>query len=307
MKEPSSLRILHVSDLHFGPPFLPVVADALLERTAQLLPDAIVVSGDLTQRAKEHQFVAAAKYLDRFPDVPRLVIPGNHDVPLYRIIERMRDPHGLYRRYISDELNPVLEVNGAVLVGLDTSSPYRNITNGRINKWQLDLCTDAFQHAAPGAARIVVAHHHFAPAPDYLHDWTMPKARRAMDRFVDLGVEMILGGHLHRAYIGNSLDFFPGEDREHGVIIVQCGTTTSRRGRGREREKNSFNLIDVTANTHDVTHYVYFNDEHGFTPFSRHVFPRPGSRFEHDVLRAAGEVPRSESPTPFEAEVAAAD
>ncbi|MDA1017487.1 MAG: hypothetical protein O3A00_23900, partial [Planctomycetota bacterium] len=88
---------------------------------------------------------------------------------------------------------------------------------------------------------------------------------------------------------GNSLDFFPGSHRERGIIIVQSGTSTSRRGRGREREKNSFNLIEVSATTHCITHYVYFNEEHGFTPFSRHLFPRPGQQFEHDVLHASDE------------------
>jgi hypothetical protein len=96
-----------------------------------------------------------------------------------------------------------------------------------------------------GVARIVVAHHHFAPAPDYEGGEVMPKAKRAIDAFADLGVEMVLGGHLHRAYIGNSLDLYPGADREHGIIIVQSGTTTSRRGRAREREKNTLNLIRV--------------------------------------------------------------
>ncbi|MFT5325009.1 MAG: 3',5'-cyclic AMP phosphodiesterase CpdA [Planctomycetaceae bacterium] len=284
-----SLRILHVSDLHFGPPYRPAVGEALLDTAVQLRPDAIVVSGDLTQRAKPEQFAAAAEFLARLPVAPRLIIPGNHDVPLYRVAERFMDPHGLYQKYISEELNPVLRVDGAVLVGLDTTSPYRNITNGRIHPWQLDRCSEALRDTPPDVARIVVAHHHFAPAPDYLHDWTMPKARRAIDRFVDLGVEMILGGHLHRAYIGNSLDFFPGSHRERGIIIVQSGTSTSRRGRGREREKNSFNLIEVSATTHSITHYVYFNEEHRFTPFSRHQFPRPGQHFEHDVVHASEE------------------
>jgi 3',5'-cyclic AMP phosphodiesterase CpdA len=283
----SSLRVLHISDIHLGPPFRPDVAEALINRAGLLEPDVVVVSGDLTQRAKPEQFAAAAAFLKRLPPVPQLVVPGNHDVPLYRVFERFTNPHGLYRKHISEELNPVLQVDGAVIVGLDTSSPYRNITNGRIHRWQLDLCTAALQNAPPDAARIVVAHHHFAPAPDCLHDWTMPKARRAIDRFVDLGVEMILGGHLHRAYIGNSLDFFPGSHRERGIIIVQSGTSTSRRGRGREREKNSFNLIEIAASSHSVTHYIYFNEEHGFMPFSRHIFPRPGQLFEHDVLHAA--------------------
>ncbi len=284
-----SLRILHISDLHFGPPFLPTVGERLLRMAELLMPDAVVVSGDFTQRAKPQQFIDAASFLKELPPVPQLVIPGNHDVPLYRVAERMLKPHALYRQHISQELNPVLRLDGAVLVGLDTSSPYRNLTNGRIHQWQLDLCSNALRNAPLDAARIVVAHHHFAPAPDYLHDWTMPKARRAIDRFIDLGVEMILGGHLHRAYIGNSLDFFPGSHRERGIIIVQCGTTTSRRGRGREREKNSFNMIEVTQTSHRVTHYVYFDEERGFTPFSQHIFPRPGQQFEHDVLRAEHE------------------
>lgn len=284
------ITILQMSDLHFGPPFLPVVAEELLRRSEELQPDAIVVSGDFTQRARRHQFAEAREYLQRLPDVPRLVIPGNHDVPLYRIAERFTNPHGLYREYISDELNPVLQIDGAILVGLDTTSPYRNITNGRIHLWQLDHCDRVLANAPADAARLIVAHHHFAPAPDYLHDWTMPKARRAIDRFVDLGVEMILGGHLHRAFIGNSLDFFPGSHRERGIIIVQSGTSTSRRGRGREREKNSFNVIEIAESTMTVTHWVYFDDEHGFTPFSRHMFPRPGKRFEHDVVGAATEM-----------------
>jgi hypothetical protein len=95
---------------------------------------------------------------------------------------------------------------------------------------------------------------------------------------VELGVDMIFGGHLHRAYIGNSLDVYAGADREHGTIIVQCGTTTSRRGRGREREKNSFNFIDIEGDLLHVTHYLYFDDERSFAPVSRHSFPRPGRR-----------------------------
>ena len=93
---------------------------------------------------------------------------------------------------------------------------------------------------------------------------------------------MILGGHLHRAYIGNSLDVYAGIDREHGIVIVQCGTTTSRRGRGREREKNSFNVIEIDGDIINVTHYLYFDDECRFAPVSRHGFPRPGVRsFDH--------------------------
>ena len=178
------LRLLHISDLHFGPPYVPHVGKALLEVAPRLSPDAVVISGDFTQRAKREQFIEARGFMDRLPRVPQLVIPGNHDVPLYRIFERIFDPHGLYREHISEDLNQIMKLDGAVIVGLDSTAPLRAITNGRLHHGQLDFCSKAFADAPEDAARIVVAHHHFAPAPDYLYDQTMPKARRAIDRFV---------------------------------------------------------------------------------------------------------------------------
>jgi predicted MPP superfamily phosphohydrolase len=139
MTENGTVRLLHISDLHFGSPFLPAVADALLQKLRQISADAVIVSGDFTQRARTREFEAAARFLKLLPDVPRLVIPGNHDVPLYRVIERLFRPLDGYRRHISDELNPVLQLNGAVIVGLDSTSPYRNISVGTAGCCQ-DCC-----------------------------------------------------------------------------------------------------------------------------------------------------------------------
>ena len=273
------IRILHISDLHFGPPYVAHTGEALLRIAPHLDPQVIVASGDFTQRAKREQFAQAREFLDRLPQVPRVVVPGNHDVPVYRVMERLTHPHDLYREFISEELNTVLALDDMVIVGLDSTAPHSAISNGRLHVGQLDFCRQAFDDAKQDTVRIVVAHHHFAPAPDYLHDQTMPKARRAISRFVDLGVELILGGHLHRAYIGNSLDFYPGNHRDRGIVMVQCGTTTSRRGRGREREKNSFNLIEIDSQMIEITHFLYFDEDGGFAPFSRHIYPRPGRRF----------------------------
>ena len=274
------LTLLQISDLHFGPPYLPEVGEAVLRIAPTLAPDAVVVCGDLTQRAKREQFVQARAFLDRLPPVPLVVVPGNHDVPLWRVLERWRDPHGLFRKYINDELDHVQRLDGAVLVALNSTAPRSAISNGRIHPGQLEFCSNAFRAAPENAARIVVAHHHFAPAPDYERDQTMPRAKRAMNRFVDLGVDLVLGGHLHRAYIGNSLDVFPGSHRDRGVIIVHCGTTTSARGRGREREKNSLNVITIDDDSFRVTHYMHFHKYKGFRPVSRHAFPRSGTHFD---------------------------
>jgi len=273
------LTILHVSDLHFGPPYVPHVGEAVIRAAHELQSDLIVASGDFTQRAKRNEYEDARAFLDRLPAKPLIVTPGNHDVPLYRVFERIFTPHKLYKEYISKELNSVLRLDGAVIVALNSSAPRKALTNGRIEPWQLEYCADAFKDVPAGVSRIVVAHHHFAPAPDYEGGEVMPHAKRAMDFFESIGAEMVLGGHLHRAYIGNSLDVYPGTDRDHGIIIVQSGTSTSRRGRAREREKNSFNLIRITEDRVRITHYMYFDELLGFAPVARHLFPRPGKGY----------------------------
>jgi 3',5'-cyclic AMP phosphodiesterase CpdA len=273
------LKILHISDIHFGPPFVPKVGEALLRIAPTLEPTLIVASGDFTQRATREQFQEAQAFLRLLPKAPLVVTPGNHDIPLYRFRERFFNPYDLYREYIQADLDYVTQIEGAFIVSLNSTSPKRSIINGRIHLDQLEFCTQAFRSAPEDSVKILVSHHHFAPAPDYEGSSVMPKAKRAMNRFIDVGVEVILGGHLHRAYIGNSLDIYPGKHRDRGIIIVQCGTSTSRRGRAREREKNSFNMLWIDQRMIRVTHYMYFDEEDGFAPISRHLFPRPGHRF----------------------------
>ena len=281
------LTLLHISDLHLGPPYLPHVGEAVLRSAPRLRPDAIVVSGDLTQRAKAAQFEQAREFLRRLPDVPKVVVPGNHDVPLYRVAERLLTPHALFRKYIQEDLCSICRLDGALIVALDSTAPRTAISNGRLGKAELAFCEAACGGAGEDCIKIVVAHHHFVPAPDFQRDRTMPKARRAINRFVDLGVELILGGHLHRSYIGNSLDVYPGDHRARGIVIAQCGTTTSRRGRGREREKNTFNLIKIGDEMLRITHYMYFDALGEFAPVSRHLFPRPGRTFVEGTLHHA--------------------
>jgi 3',5'-cyclic AMP phosphodiesterase CpdA len=273
------ITILHASDVHFGPPYHEVAGEAFQAAARSVGPDLIVVSGDFTQRAKVREYEAARAWLDRLPRVPLVVTPGNHDVPLYRVWERLTDPYRNYRTWISPELDSVTRIPGLIVVSLNSTAPLRAIVNGRIDEVQVRFAARAFQEAEPTDARIVVAHHHFAPAPDYEGDRPMPGARDVLDRLNALEVEMILGGHLHRAYIGNSLDVYPGADRSHGIVIVQSGTTSSLRGRARERAKNSFNVIRLAKDHLEITHFMYFEDVQGFAPFSMHAFPRRDHRY----------------------------
>ncbi|MBB4638057.1 metallophosphoesterase family protein [Longimicrobium terrae] len=280
------ISLLHVSDLHFGPPFHEGVGRALQAFAHRLGPDCIVASGDFTQRAKEEQFAAARAFLNEFPKVPIVVTPGNHDVPLMRIAERVLDPYKHYRRHINEALDTITDIPGARIVALNSTAPLKATVNGRIHQWQIDYAREAFAAVTDEKTlRIIVAHHHFAPPPDFESADPMPNARRALDAFTDMRVDLILGGHLHRAYIGNSLDVYAGADREHGIVIAQSGTSTSRRGRAREREKNSLNVLRLTPTGIRVTHYMYFEDAGDFVPTSRHIFFRRG----RPPLEGAGE------------------
>lgn len=270
----STLTIVQGSDLHFGKPHDPRSADAFRRATEALDPDVLVLSGDFTQRAKVAEFDEARRYIDTLPAVPKVVVPGNHDVPLYRVFERLFHPLRNYKSYISQELDTVLHLGGATIVGLDTTSPHGAIVGGRLRRSQVEFARDAFREAPDSAVRIVVAHHHLAPAPDYERDRPLRRSREILDQFEAMNVEIVLGGHLHRAYIGNSLDVYGGSDPRHGIVIVQSGTTTSNRGRARERARKSFNVIRIESQVLDVTHYMYFGDEDVFRPFSAHRFPR---------------------------------
>jgi 3',5'-cyclic AMP phosphodiesterase CpdA len=270
------ITLLHVSDVHFGPPYHPEVGEALQRFAARLNPTAIVASGDFTQRAKEEQFRAAREFLDRFPRVPIVVTPGNHDVPLYRIRERIFSPYALYKRYISEALDTVTHIPGAVIVAINSTAPLRHVVDGHVGVEQIEFARRAFHGTPDETARILVAHHHFAPPPDWEGADVMRGAKRALDAFTAMKVDVIMGGHLHRAYIGSSLDVYAGEDREHGIAIVQSGTSTSRRGRAREAEKNSFNVVRIDRQTIRVTQYMHFHDVGDFVPTSRHVYFRRG-------------------------------
>src|SRR5690606_19710197 len=98
-------------------------------------------------------------------DVPVIKVPGNHDIPLYRVWERFTAPHELYRKYISEELDTVTRMDGLTIVALDSSAPRMAVTNGRISPEQIEYCARAFAHTEENDLRVVVAHHHLAPAP----------------------------------------------------------------------------------------------------------------------------------------------
>jgi 3',5'-cyclic AMP phosphodiesterase CpdA len=238
--------IIHMSDLHFGRTD-PAVVTAVRETARRLEPDLIVVSGDLTQRARAHEFIAARAFLDTFP-APKLVVPGNHDVPLYNVVARFLQPLRLYRKYIADDIQPVFLDDEMAIVGISTA---RSLTwkGGRINRDQVRRARELFFNTAPMRIRILVSHHPFDFRPD--SNDLVGRATMAISAWREYPPDLFLAGHLHLHAAGTTT-----LQRNDGPssIVVQAGTSTSSRVRG---EQNSFNLIRVNRDRIEVGRYLW--------------------------------------------------
>jgi 3',5'-cyclic AMP phosphodiesterase CpdA len=270
------VTIVHASDLQCGRPYLPEAGDAFVALAHALCPDAIVISGDLTQRAKRREYRIAKQLLERLPEVPLVVTPGNHDVPLWRVWERVATPHRNWREAFPGELDTVTRVPGATFVALNSSAPRRAIVNGRLGPAQLRLAERAFAAAPPGDLRVLVVHHHFAPTAEGDGGRPLPGARSHARAFEAMGVDLVLGGHVHRTHVHTSADLF-GEGAQAGVPFVACGTTTSCRGRGPERGWNSLNLIRAGTDEIEVRPFLRAPGTRTFEPADPLVFPRRGA------------------------------
>jgi 3',5'-cyclic AMP phosphodiesterase CpdA len=209
-------------------------------------------------------------FLKTLPE-PRLVVPGNHDVPLFNPFNRLFRSLDRYKRYISADLNPVFELPGLAVVGGCTAHGM-TIDGGYLSPVQAAALESKFSHVPPGACKVAVLHHHVVNPPGSHGRRMISNAKAAVDLLDRCGVELLLCGHIHVSYVGTTLDVRP--DLRQGTIICQSGTTTSRRGKGRERGKNSYNVIEIEDNVIRIGQHMYLEDVGRFVPVAEHVFPR---------------------------------
>src|ERR1700704_802293 len=126
--------LVHLSDLHFGRVDEQLIGP-LIAAVTEANPDLVAVSGDLTQRARSHQFREARAFLDSLPK-PQIVVPGNHDVPLHNVLTRFLQPLHKYRRYITDDLQPFYHDKEIAVLGVSTARSL-TIKGGRISAEQV--------------------------------------------------------------------------------------------------------------------------------------------------------------------------
>ncbi|HUR88021.1 MAG TPA: metallophosphoesterase [Ramlibacter sp.] len=229
--------LLHISDTHFGTDEVQVVL-ALQALAHNLKPDALILSGDITQRARPAQFAAARQFCDSLRIPKMLSLPGNHDIPLYNLLARVVAPWHNYQRAFGKELEPVLELPDAVVIGVNTTRPERH-KDGEVSPQQIRYVVQLLEQVPPGKLRVVVTHQ---PAcvmrpedeKDRLHG-----GEEAVRAWSGAGADLVLGGHIHLPYVSDVCSKVKGVGRP--MYCVQAGTALSTRVR--HNTPNSVNVI----------------------------------------------------------------
>mgnify|MGYP000861020789 CR=1 FL=1 len=233
--------ILHITDTHFGAE-RPEVVRGLIELAREQRPSLVVLSGDVTQRARRAQFDAARAFVDELCaacgiDAQRdvLIIPGNHDIPLFNLPLRLLDPYGHYVRAFGTRLEPLIRRPDVWLIGVNTTRPWRH-KHGELSSAQIERVAARLRAAPAGALRVVVTHQPLMVVEREDRRDLVRGHAAAIRAWAGAGADLFLSGHTHQSFVAPVL----GAKRR--AWVVQTGTAVS--SRVREHVPNSVHLIE---------------------------------------------------------------
>jgi len=270
-------RVVHLSDLHFGTE-TPRVVEELGESVRAFSPDLVVVTGDITQRARKTQFAAARRFFDSL-GFPQLIIPGNHDIaPLYQPVRRVLSPYALYRHYIGPALDGAFYDDALLVLGLSSVQPWR-VKEGAISPRQLEWVAEYAQRF-PTQLRMLAAHHPLVEAETGQRTRRLRRHGAVMTLLDSADIAVCLSGHLHRSFTGLAVTPL---DEAGSVLAVHASTATSTRLRGHD---NAYNRLTLEGSLLRVDAVAY--DGQTFRTLSSSGYERSAGVWH---VRAAGVLP----------------
>lgn len=227
----STLRIAHLSDPHFGT-VLPEVEERLIATLRSLKPDLVLVSGDITQRARRAQFQAAAAFRKKMAPFPFFAVPGNHDIPLFNLFARLFYPYRGFHRYFQAARETDFRIGDVRVIGLNSTSRWRHVQGS------LDLARikeEFLSNWDTSKIRVAMVHHPIECAKDIDDKNRLRGKDETLALFKEAQIDLVLSGHVHDPYI----------QVEGSLVLSVAGTCLS--WRIRKGAPNSFNWIEIQA------------------------------------------------------------
>ncbi len=270
------IELLHLSDIHFGPRHRPEVSAGVLTLLEHRRPHLVIISGDLTHCAKPVQFREAKAFRDAIEGrigVPTLAVPGNHDVPMYRVWERIFRPYGAYRRHYAPELEPTFDDDNILALGVNSAFNW-TVKDGRVTRNQLRRLDQRLAASRPEQAKVIVIHHPLVPAPRFDNRRVVGRAVEMAALFAEHRVDAVLAGHFHQAFISTTEAYYPSG--RVPVPLIHSGTSTSSRGRGSEHGHCTANWLRIDAHAIAIERLGWSNHNEAFVRWSEHRLARPG-------------------------------
>lgn len=270
-----TVQLLHIADLHFGGLADIRQIEALEKMIPDLRPDAVVIAGDLTQRARHGEFQRARAFAGLAAETaPVHVIPGNHDVRWWRrpLVPFAKD--ALYRKYVQyfgADLAPTVTLPGAVLASALTSHgiAWGSLTprvrdlavKGHLPKREILRVKEVFAVAPPDHARVLVLHHNVLRG-ELSGRMGLARWRQAQRRIVESGADVVLCGHDHQ----EGADVLAGR-----VVVSTAGTLCSRTRGGRP---SSFNFVTIDPSAVHITIFRWETERGKFRSSDTLAFAR---------------------------------
>ena len=234
--------VIQISDMHFGTEQPPVV-EALIALVREQAPTLLIVSGDITQRARTAQFRAAKVFLESLGVSRMLIIPGNHDIPLYDVFTRFFRPYAKYVREFGNTLESEYDSDELLAITVNTTRRYRHV-DGEVSPEQIAHVSGRLKHARPHQLRIVVTHQPVCVMRPQDEENLLRGHKKAVHAWAAAGADLIMGGHIHLPYVCPMHETLQAGTRK--VWAVQAGTAVS--SRIRHEAGNSVNIVRYDAN-----------------------------------------------------------